>query len=189
MGTQWDPREKTTVSRVPTESKPRVAVLYAVGILDVIPDRLRRYREPGSFEPDAVTTTATSSNPVARALLFFAVTNRSLPFRPITYRGTHPDNKDCRRAEKRERGSDLPRARHRRAGPHRAFHSFRTMRRVFPSASETGKFARFISARAKIHVRDTSRGSRDGRHERYRASARIYAVLDGIDIASNDGVS
>jgi len=56
-----------------------------------------------------------------------------------------------------------------------------------PSMSEAGKFARFISARAKIHVRNT-RGCGDGRREWYRASAHVYAVLDRIDIASNDGV-
>lgn len=35
-----DPAKKWQFPRVPKESKPRIAVLYAVGILDVIPDRL-----------------------------------------------------------------------------------------------------------------------------------------------------
>lgn len=50
------------------------------------------------------------------------------------------------------------------------------------------KFARFISARAKIHVQNT-RGEQ-GRKTRTISSvrARIYAALDGIDIAWNDGV-
>lgn len=77
-------------------------------------------------------------------------------------------------------GTTSPAARHRRVGPHRAFHSSQTMRRAFHPVNSRG-----LSPLAR---KSTSGMERDGVRERYRASARVNAVLDGLDITPNDGV-
>lgn len=89
----------------------------------------RRYRELGSFEP-TLPWQPQLHRSQSRGY-YFSVANRSST-RPITRRTCDPTIRIVAvRKKKRERGSDLPPARHRRVGPHRAFHSFRTMRRVF----------------------------------------------------------
>lgn len=162
-----DPSEKMT--RVSSHGE-QGAVLYEVGILDVIPDRLSSISRSSQCCHDDRNFIESSR---AR-LLFFAVANRSST-RSITY-----DNKNCRRAEKTNEaaGATSPGS----TSTARSTSRIPSRFSLLPNnAARVGKFARFISARAKIHVRDT-RVNRDGRRERYRASARVYAALDGIGI-------